>query len=71
MSRPLNKIQLLAAIQKEYNVLDKLLSTLTPDQMAITTAPGVWAIKDILAHLYEWQQGVSEFRHRCALCLGA
>jgi len=58
MSRPLNKTQLLAAIQKEYNALDKLISTLTPEQMAFTTVPGVWAIKDIVAHLYEWQQMV-------------
>jgi hypothetical protein len=58
MPRPLNKIQLLAAIQKGYNALEKILATLTPEQMAFTTAPGGWAIKDILAHLYEWQQMV-------------
>ena len=58
MSRPRNKTQLLAAIQKEYNALESVLAHLTPEQMAFTNAPGAWAIKDILAHLYEWHQMV-------------
>jgi hypothetical protein len=56
MSRPLNKTQLLAAIQKEYIVLEKFLALLTPQQLAFSAAPGAWAVKDVLAHLYEWQQ---------------
>ena len=56
MSRPLNKTQLLAAAQKEYSALEAILTTLTPQQLAFTTVPGTWAIKDVLAHLYEWQQ---------------
>lgn len=56
MPRPLNKIQLLATIQKEYNALEKFLTTLTPEQMTYSSAPGAWAVKDIVIHLYEWQQ---------------
>lgn len=56
MSRPLNKTQLLAAIDKEYGVIEKFLAPLTPEQMAFAPAPGAWAVKDVLAHLYEWQQ---------------
>ena len=56
MSRPLNKAQLLAAIQKEYIALEKFLAPLTPQQFAFSAAPGAWAVKDVLAHLYEWQQ---------------
>ena len=56
MSRPLNKTQLLAAIDKEYSALEKFLAPLTPAQMAFAPAPGAWAIKDIIAHLFEWQQ---------------
>ena len=56
MSRPLNKNQLFAAIQKEYTALEKFLTPLTPAQRSFSPAPGVWAIKDILAHLYAWQQ---------------
>jgi hypothetical protein len=56
MSRPLNKAQLTAAIQKEYAALEKYLAPLTPEQLAFTVTPGAWAVKDILVHLYEWQQ---------------
>lgn len=56
MSRPLNKAQLLAAIQKEYIALEKFLAPLTPEQLAFSAAPGAWAVKDVLTHLYEWQQ---------------
>ena len=56
MSRPLNKAQLLEAIQKQYAALEKFLTPLTAEQLAFSSAPGNWAVKDILAHLYEWQQ---------------
>jgi hypothetical protein len=56
MSRPLNKAQLTAAIQKEYSSLEKYLAPLTPEQLAFSAAFGIWAVKDILAHLYAWQQ---------------
>jgi hypothetical protein len=56
MSRPLNKTQLLESIQKQYAILEKFLVPLTTEQMAFSSAPGAWALKDILAHLYEWQQ---------------
>lgn len=56
MSRPLNKAQLLAAAQKEYTVLEKFITSLTPEQLAFSAAPSAWAVKDVLAHLYEWQQ---------------
>ena len=56
MSRPLNKTQLLDVIHKEYTVLEKFLAPLTAAQMELAPAPGAWAIKDILAHLYEWQR---------------
>jgi hypothetical protein len=56
MPRPLNKTQLLEAAQKEYRKLELYLSSLTPGQITTPTAPGEWSVKDILAHLYEWQQ---------------
>ncbi len=56
MSRPLNKTQLLETIHKEYTILEKFLAPLTAVQMEFAPAPGAWAIKDILAHLYEWQR---------------
>lgn len=56
MSRPLNKTQLLAAAQKEYAALEKILAPLTAEQMTTPPAPGAWAVKDVLMHLVEWQQ---------------
>ena len=54
MPRPLNKTQLLEVSQKEYRKLETYLATLTPEQMT-TANPPDWSVKDILAHLYEWQ----------------
>jgi len=56
MSRPPNKTELLTAIQKEYAALENLISSLTLEQLFYSPASGAWSIKDILAHLYEWQQ---------------
>ena len=56
MPRPLNKIQLLTAIQKEYTALEKLIVSLSPGQITCSAAPDAWSVKDIIAHLYEWQQ---------------
>jgi hypothetical protein len=56
MSRPLNKSQLLAIIQKEYTALERFIAPLTAGQLAHAPLPGAWAVKDILSHLYEWQQ---------------
>ncbi len=54
MPRPLNKTQLFEVAKKEYRKLETFLSTLTPEQMT-TAHPPEWSVKDILAHLYEWQ----------------
>ena len=55
MPRPLNKTQLLEISQKEYDKFEDFLATLTLDQMT-TANPPEWSVKDIIAHLYEWQQ---------------
>src|SRR5512133_1291039 len=56
MPKPLNKAQLLGAIEKNYTALEQCLAPLTREQMAQAPNGGGWAIKDFLAHLYEWQQ---------------
>jgi hypothetical protein len=56
MPRPTSKDDLLAAIDKERGKLKTLLDSLSPDEM---TAPGIvgeWSVKDVLAHLIEWEQ---------------
>ncbi len=57
MGKRLHKQELLQAIQAERAALDETLALLTPRQR---TQPGVtrggWSVKDVLAHLLEWQQ---------------
>jgi hypothetical protein len=57
MGKRLRKKELLEAIQRERSALDDALALLSVRQM--TTAGvtrGGWSVKDILAHLVEWQQ---------------
>jgi uncharacterized protein (TIGR03083 family) len=56
MPKPSTEQQLLVESQKEYQALEKLLAPLTPEQMTQPGAVGDWSVKDVLAHLYEWQQ---------------
>jgi len=56
MPRPLTKDQLIAETEAEYAALEKFLAALTPQQMVEPGALGEWSVKDVLAHLYEWQR---------------
>lgn len=57
MGKRLRKRELLNEIQRERRALDDTLALLSARQM---TQPGVtrggWSVKDVLAHLVEWQQ---------------
>ena len=57
MGKRLRKVELLKAIDLERSALDNTLALVSARQM---TQPGVtrggWSVKDILAHLAEWQQ---------------
>ncbi len=61
MPRPLNKTQLLDIIRKEYGRLEQSLTRITSDHMAVPGQPEAWSVKDIIAHLYEWQQMFSSW----------
>ncbi len=57
MGRRLLKEDLLIAIDSERTALDEVLALLTPRQMTKAgVTRGGWSVKDILAHLVEWQQ---------------
>ena len=56
MPRPGNKTEVLAAIDKERKALEAILETLTPEQMIEPGVVGEWSVKDVLAHLVEWEQ---------------
>jgi hypothetical protein len=58
MSRPTTKNELLEAIEIERNALEQLLAELSPEQMVEAGIVGNWSVKDILAHLSEWEQMV-------------
>ena len=56
MPRPITKSELITESEKEYAALEKFLSPLTPQQMLQPGSLGDWSVKDVLAHLLEWQQ---------------
>ncbi|MBT7191837.1 MAG: ClbS/DfsB family four-helix bundle protein [Anaerolineae bacterium] len=56
MPRPTSKKDLLDAIEKERNALDKYLETLTSEQLVEPNIVGAWSVKDVLAHLFAWMQ---------------
>lgn len=56
MSKPTTKEQMLDEIDKERGALEEFLSTLTPDEIVRPNALGPWSVKDVMAHLLEWEQ---------------
>ena len=57
MGKRLRKQELLYEIQRERTALDDALALLEPRQMTRAgVTRGGWSVKDILAHLVEWQQ---------------
>ncbi|MBE2221410.1 MAG: ClbS/DfsB family four-helix bundle protein [Anaerolineae bacterium] len=59
MPRPVNKEQLLTAMQKEHGSLTNLLATLSPETVNQTSESiENWTIKDVLSHVTAWEQMV-------------
>ena len=56
MPRPTNKQQLIDEAQKEYETLRKQVDGFTLAEMVRPGVIGEWSVKDILAHLLEWQR---------------
>ena len=56
MPRPTSKQDLLAAIEKERGELTAYLKTLSAKEMTEPNIVGEWSVKDVLAHLAEWEQ---------------
>lgn len=55
MPRANNKKQLLEDIETEGKALEQLLASLSAAQMTQPGIVGEWSVKDVLAHLLEWQ----------------
>jgi hypothetical protein len=58
MPRPTSKAELLTAIEKERGALEELLESLSSEDMIEPGVVGEWSVKDVLAHLTEWEQMV-------------
>ncbi len=56
MPRPTNKSDLLTAMQTEHDALVAAVAHLTPEQVERTSTLTGYAIKDVLAHITEWEQ---------------
>jgi uncharacterized protein (TIGR03083 family) len=56
MPRPTSKSQLLEAIRKERDALEAFLEGLATEEMLQPGIVGQWSVKDVLAHLVEWEQ---------------
>lgn len=58
MARPFSKTQLMSDIHKERSALETLLDGLEPTDMEEAGVLGDWSVKDVLAHLIEWERMV-------------
>jgi hypothetical protein len=56
MPKPKTKSGLLIEAESEYAALEQFLVALSPAQMLSPGALGKWSVKDVLAHLFEWQR---------------
>jgi uncharacterized protein (TIGR03083 family) len=56
MAHAKNKAELIAQVRKERKALEALIATLSPEEMTRPGMIGEWSVKDILAHLVEWEQ---------------
>ena len=58
MPKPQTKPQIISESEKEHENLEQFLAALPPAQMTQPGVLGEWSVKDVLAHLYEWEQMV-------------
>ena len=58
MPKPHNKTTLISESHKEREALEDYLTTLTCEEKIVPGVVGDWSVKDMLAHLYEWEQMV-------------
>jgi membrane protease YdiL (CAAX protease family) len=51
-----DKQQILRSLEEEFNHWESLLAALSDEQITGPRLPGGWSIKDVMAHLWAWQQ---------------
>jgi hypothetical protein len=57
------KQELLESIQQSHQLLEKKFANLTPEQMIWPGSMNDWSVKDILAHLVDWEQRLIDWYH--------
>ncbi|MBA4370877.1 MAG: hypothetical protein C0418_04785, partial [Coriobacteriaceae bacterium] len=58
MPRAQSKTDLLASATRERAAFERLVAPLTPAQLARGGILGEWSVRDVIAHLVEWEQMV-------------
>lgn len=56
MARVASKKELLERAEQEYALLMAVVNALSDDDIATVPVCGAWTTKDLMAHLYAWQQ---------------
>lgn len=51
-----SKQEIMNRLQKVFNQWQELISDLRPEQIAVPLLPADWTIKDVVAHMWSWQQ---------------
>src|SRR5437588_13019178 len=51
-----DKQHILTTLREEFNRWEELLAGLSEAQITAAQLPGNWSIKDVIAHLWAWQQ---------------
>ena len=61
MPEPKTKTRIIQLLKTERTRLESNLATLTPAQMIQPGVVGEWSIKDVLAHLADWEAHMPEW----------
>jgi hypothetical protein len=51
-----NKQQILTTLQEEFNRWEALLASMSEEQITAPQLAANWSVKDVIAHLWAWQQ---------------
>ena len=57
------KDHILTALREQFNRWEKLLASMSDEQITAPHLPSNWSIKDVIAHLRAWQQRSIFSRH--------
>jgi len=65
VNQPTKKAELLAAVIRERERLERLIESLSEAQITAPTLDGGWAVKDVMPHIVDWEQYVVRLLQAC------